>query len=76
MTVIWLFRNASMYMLPCALDMMISGIYLSYIFGIYMAILLSVTAILYLWVSASLAAKRVNLQREVLKMDRREAQVL
>ena len=76
MTVIWLLKNVSMYMLPCTLDMLLSGIYLSYIFGVYMALLLSVTSILYLWVSANLAAKRVNPQKGALKMDRKEARVL
>ena len=76
LTVIWLFRNATMYLIPCALDMLISGIYLSSVFGVYMALLLNATAILYLWVSANLTTKRINPQREALKMDRREAQVL
>ncbi len=75
-TVTELLRNFILFFLPCLLDILIFGIYLSSVFGTYMSLLLSITLVLYVWVSKSFATKRLASQRKVLKLSKKEDQVL
>ena len=72
--VIWLLRKAICLILPSMLDILLSGVYLSYVFGTYITLVFCVTATLYTWAWTHDATKRVNAHRSVLQWDRNEAQ--
>lgn len=76
MTVIWLLRSVVCHMLPSVLDILLSGIYLSYVLGPDMALILGVTAVVLIWNSTRRAFRDVQTHRDVSKQNSRETQAL
>lgn len=71
-----LFESVLFDLLPMFVDLIVACVYLSYLFGGYMAILVSTTTIIYLCSMSYLAAKQVVILRENTEASRKESQVL
>lgn len=71
-----LFEDFLFDLLPMLVDLVFACVYLSYLFGSYMALLVSTTTVIYLCSLRYLAAKQMGLLRDSTAASRKEDQVL
>lgn len=71
-----LFESAFFDLLPMLVDLVVACVYLSYLFGSYMALLVGTTTIIYLASLKYSAAKQVDILRQTTEASRKEFQVM
>jgi ABC-type bacteriocin/lantibiotic exporter with double-glycine peptidase domain len=71
-----LFESTLFDLLPMLVDLVVACVYLSYLFGGYMTVLVTAATMTYLCVLKHMAARQVNILRENTEASRKENQVL